>query len=622
MNRKATFVLAAIFAGLCLAYWGMLRTESSHQKAQDEAKRLFAMEPQDIASLEVQRVNEPVAEAKRDQGDHWAFVKPSPTIEANHVLWNRMATTFAGLMRERVINGGASKLAEYGLDEPVLTVVATKADGSKCRLEFGATDPTQTNRYAKGDDGNVILVNGKSVFELDRQLELLRNPYVLTIGKEGITRIEYARIWTGREPAATSDRQTPPKVGEESTMVAVEKTPEGRWNLVSPITAPANPELVEALVKEVQFATGHNFIDAPQSLADYGLDPAVARITVYSGVGSQPQTLLIGSLARQPAAKGEQKQQSGGLFAKQAARPAVFTMDANVLTLLPKSPEAFRENRLLTHNVADIRSIHYVTVDTDATLENNAEQGWRLAAPDTSSGDQLSIYNFVLFVKALEARGFPGDAKPEFGLDKPAIAITIQFKDDQPPATIKVGAKVPDVDEYYATQDNGCVVLLREYDVKGLTRTLFDFCSRTLLAFEKGTAARIAMQFDGANYVFEKPRGHWTVKEPAGKSVSSERDVEALADALSSVNAASVETESAPTNLEPFGLDKPVAAVSVSVGTDSEKAAGHIVGPLRIGAPVPGKSQYRYAMVANDTAIYQIRQSVVDDIRDALKGIQ
>jgi hypothetical protein len=621
MSLRTTLALLAILVALCIGYALMVHFEEQGREARVEAKKLFGFQPEDVVAVEVQRIDEAPAAASRTKGAPWAITKPNNTIEANQVVWDRLAMALAGLMNERTIDPAPSDPAAYGLDKPVLTMAAATDGGKQVHLTFGAVEPTQSYRYTRGEGDAVFLVSVKAFREMDRPLDVLRNPYIVAVGKQGITRLEFARYWTGKEKKGEVAQGFSPAgtraAGDESVVVAVEKSADGAWRMVSPIEALANQEAVEALVKHVQYATGHNYVETPQHLEDYGLEPPRARITVYGGVGSEPQTILLGSLQ----AGDEKKGQTGGLFAKRKERPAVFVIDPQIAELLPKTPDSLRESRLFSRQAKDIRRIHYIAGQTDLTFDNDQQHGWTLAGPETQDTDQQAVSNFIVLLKALQGRGFPGDAKPEFALDNPRIALTFTFKDSTPPANIRVGAKTPDADQYYATMDNGVVTLLNEIDVKALSKTPFDFRRKGLLTFAKAEVIRVELQFEGAHYVFEKPRGQWRIKEPANLMFGSGNDIDALLETLSGMRALAVEAEAAPVDLAPYGLDAPVASVTVTIRKPTDPAAETVVGTARIGKTTAENSQQRFAVSTALPGVYRAKQAIIDDIRGVLEAI-
>lgn len=611
MSAKGTLILALVFVVLCAGYFLMLYTEESGRQQRVEAQKVYTdLAVADISILEVHRVGEPVVTAHRTDEGIWAIDLPNPTIEPNQVTWERMAIAVTTLMNQRTIDTEVAEPEAYGLDDPVLTIVASTFGDKRIELEFGALEPTQSYRYGRADNGPVFLVNLKSFTEFDRPLSLLRNPYVLKIGEEGVRRLEFAHIWTKKPDEKSSPND--PEYGSESVMVAVEKGQDGKWMMVSPEQAIANQELVERFVQQVQFAPAQNHVDAPKNLDDYGLNPPRARITLFSGDDHNGQTLYLGSTA-------STDEQKPTVFAKQKERPAVFEMDAGVVMMVPKTPDAFREARMLSHQISDITSFEYKAPEANVVLENHPDSGWKLAGAEGET-DQLAVSNFMATLKALQGRGFPGKPQPQHGLDSPSVLLTMHLKDGTS-ASIKVGAKLPNGEQYYATLDNGTVTLLNEIDVIALTKPESYFKNKNLLSFTPNEVVRIAMTFDGTNYVFEKPRGFWVVKQPSGKTLSSDSDIDALVKALSEVRLAAVERDTLPEDLTPYGLDNPLAVVQVM--TSKGKETGIVtVGPLKIGSPATDDDQMRFAASDARPGVYRIRQAVVDEIRETLKGVQ
>jgi len=611
VSVKGTLTLALLLVLLCGGYFLMLYMEESNKFQKIESQKVFSLAPEEISGLEVQRVGEALVTAHRSPEEAWVIDLPNPSIEPNPVVWERMATATATLLNQRTIDADAADPKKYGLDDPVVTIGIIKPDKTKLRLEFGALDPTQSYRYTRADDGPIFLITTKAFNEFDRPLSLLRNPYVVAVGEGGITRFEFSHFWT-KKPQENADTSKDPEFGRESVVVSVEKGADGVWRMVTPEEAVANQELVEQFLKQVQFATAQNHIDEPKNLEDYGLEPPRARITLYTGADAAPQTLQLGAQASTDKDKPT-------IFAKQKERPAVFEMDANVLNLLPKTPDAFRESRLLSHAVNDITKLEYTAEGAQVVLENDPNKGWRLVGAPGET-DQMAVSNFLATLKALQGRGFPGEATPEFGLDKPRVLIAMHLKDGST-ASVRVGAEVQNAEQSYATLDNGTVTLLNALDVAALTKPESYFKNKSLLSFKPEEAVRLAMSFEGANYVFEKPRGVWIVKEPSGKTLSSGSDVDMLLKTLNELRLERVESDSVPEDLKPYGLYAPLAVISVMTSSQSEKGMT-TVGPFKVGAPAPDDSQMRFALSEGRPGVYRIRQALVDEIRETLKALK
>ena len=606
MSKKGTVLLLAVLAGLCAAYFGMMQLEEHREVQKTESQKLFEFQPEDVNAIEIARLGEPVVAAQRAGSGPWEITKPDPAIEANQVVWDRAAKTVATLNNARTIDTGGD-LSAYGLDKPVLTFTASRGQGAPLRFEFGAIDPTQAYRYARLD-GLVFLVSAEQFHELDRSLDLLRDRRLFKVGEEGISRLEFSRFRTPKNLSGDAAQQPP---AEESVTVAVEKQPDGRWRMTSPEQAPANREMVEAIIKEVQFSMVFGFIEQPESLDDYGLNPAKARLTVHTSAGAEPQTVLMGSRSDHESAKG-------CYYAKWDSKPTVFLLDPNVVAVLPQSPNVLREGRLFTRDASKLRSIHYKTADADFKLENDPEKGWRLVQPPVEDTDQAAVSNFVVFLKELAGKNFPGESPGLTGFDNPRISIHCEFADEEP-SDILVGAAVPDVGQFYARQDNGVTTVLTELDVNALTRNALDFQKKNLMEFNKLEAKTIQLKLDGADYTFEKFRGKWVVIQPEGHVFGNSKEMDPLVEALSSLRGNKKVADDV-SQTPGSGLDAPVVEISVSAGAEGEEPAK--LGPVAIGAPTAEDAQHRYATSAQRPGVYLVRQSLVDEIRDTVKAIR
>lgn len=605
MKGKGTLLLLIIFVALCAGYWGMLQFERRGLRQDFESKRLLKCTPEAITQLELQRLGQPLVVGVREAGT-WKITKPNPAIEPNPVVWERAAAAAANLLNYRAIDATPENIATFGFETPVLTV-RLKAEDTEHTLLFGSLDPTQKFRYARLDDGPVALTEARMFTELDRGLDTLRNPYIITVGQEGVNRLEFARIYSPTPEQAAAPDAPPRQPGEESIEVAVERQ-NGQWRLVAPVQAAANQEAVEALIKEVQFTVAHDYIDDPGSLDAYGLNPPRARLTIY-GADKKPQTIYLGSV------KSNDPQQGSALFAKNADRPSVYVIDAQVLTLLPKKPDSFRESRLFSGDALKLATIEYTRGDTRILLTQDERTGWTVTDPPIQDTDQIAISNFITLIKALQGDTFPGDEKPEYGLQAPQIAITLTPREGDP-KHIAIGAPISDTGQHYARQDNGVVTLLSPLSVNALTKDIKDFRKLSLMEFPRDEAIELLLDINGVRYHFERPRGQWALKEPANHILTSASDLDFLLKTVANIRANELETPAVPADLTPYGLDKPAITIAVTLRENKK------LGPLTIGAVCGNDAQYRFAATTNTTGVYRISQTIIDDIREAIKAVR
>ncbi len=606
MNHRWAIALLAVFAGLSVAYWGMLRYEERGRQAAHDAGRVFDVSAQSLHEISIQVEDRRPTVGVTDGDGRWRITAPY-ALKGQDEVWNRLAANLVELHRERIIEERPRDLAPYELDDPRLQVEFTKADGAVHRVIFGKVGPMQVNRYAQIDGGAVVLVPDAQYAHLNRELLDLRQRYIFDVGYEGITRIEFARI---RQPDPDAPKPEGSYPMDEIGVVVVEQTDEHTWRMLEPFEATANAALVQGLANELQFAVGHDYVDAPEDLDDFFLNPPGARITVYSEEDSEPQTLYIGG--------GTMDRDRKMLFAKRADEPAVFQIDGALYGFFPKTPDAYRENRLLTRSAMDLERIHYRRDDVDLTLVQDDTKRWRLADPVDEPADQEMVSAIISTLLKVRGESFPPISMVDAGLADPAITLRLAFEGDDAPVVIRIGHVTDDGNAHYATLDTGVITLVPAPHVRMITRDLFDFREKRIFECEPGAVTRIHLHFDGTDYVFAKGR-RWTVERPGEKIWDSQDDARALVEAVARVDASGMEVMEAPDDLAPYGLDEPLVTLTVEMADGGETRTA---GPFRIGEPVPEQSYLRFAALEGRSEIFHVNQVIVDNLREALKGVR
>ncbi|HIJ64886.1 MAG TPA: DUF4340 domain-containing protein [Candidatus Hydrogenedentes bacterium] len=603
MKPWTTLILVLVFVVLCAVYWFVVKSEQAAERRTFEAKKIFSFIGADIRGITIERAEDDPVSARRSSGGEWIITAPHAYIRPNPIVWERVANNFAGLTNERTIEEAPADLEKYELDEPELVVRGALVDGGNVEVRFGVVDPTQRFRYAQSGQP-VFLVKTDAFFELNRSLDDLRFRNVFDISEEGITRIEYARIHPEERDAEGGY--------VESTAAVVAKGADGRWHMLEPVEALADNEYVGEVAKFLEYERGTDYIDAPESIEDYGLAPPRFRVTVVSGVAGEPETLYVGRIAD----SGDNPR----IYAKLGTNPTVFEIDAHILNLIPSEPDSWREKRLMTHSTKALRALDYVAGETTFTLEKDEAQGWRLAGPDAGTSDQFAISGFLTTLRGIKAEAFVEADATGTGLDHPAIAITLHYTDEEQPGLVRVGAETPDGESRYVTQETGAVATAPKAVTALLEKTSYDFQSRELLRFAKTRAMRVALEFDGTEYVFEKAVTRWRVREPEGRQFESQSDMQAILDATSSVVAHGVVAEDSSADLALFGLANPVLTVEVAT-KEAEDAEELTFGPLWVGAITEDNPHERYAMRHGGPEVYRVRQDIVSEIREALRGV-
>lgn len=613
MKFRNTVQLGALLVVLILLYFGWQLMQRQSAAVIHEAKRVFDFEAADIRELTIQQLDAPPTTGARDEAGAWSITAPHPAIKPNVLLWDRVAAQAAGLLNERTLPEGGLGPESYGLDLPRLTI-GLEAKGADHMLRFGFLDPTQTYRYARLDEGPVFLASKDAVFELDRPLDLLREAYVVDDHESPVLRLEFARIMTEairqQELAAGND---PPPVGTESDIVIIVERPnaESPWLQLSPIHTAANQEKVDELVKEIQHARGRNFVDAPESYADYGLEPASIRMTIENAAGHR-QTFFFGDIANTGDA--------GGVWVRKDGEPSVFLLDGHITTLYPRQ-NALRERRLITRPVGAFQKLEYRGRDQQFTLALSPEGAWKMVDPPLDDTDELYVTQYIAALKSLEALQFFEGDPAAYGLDNPEATIRFTGAESQDALEIRLTPNPQDPDQYYVLTDAGEIGGIPAEHIRFAVTSAAQFRNLSLLRFEPNRAVRMDLQIDGVEYTLEKEYNRWLVKAPANYFMPNQRDAVSLILAVAGLRAAAVEevVEEDPTV---YGFEHPRFRFSVTLAPELADGAPETLGPLEVGSVVPGIDDERFARTPSREGVFRVKQSLIETVSAAVSGIR
>lgn len=611
MKPKTTAVLGVVFFLLCGAYFGALWFESYWRQRAVQQKKVFSFEAGDFRKISIQQEKQRPVVASKDATGTWHIEAPYP-LDAYQEIWNRIAAHLAELSTERLLEENPKEVSHYELDVPRLTVEAETFEGAKLKITFGMPGPTRKNRYAQVNDTAILLVREDAFFELNRGLDLLREFRLFPQKDKPIRRLEFARYWQGNEPNAS---QTGIEKGKESVVVAVERDSDESWVLREPVTAPADNESVSRLVQRLQTDVCKDFVDEPKPLADYGLDPPQARITLFVEDDDKPTTIYFGATAKEG--------KDSRIFAKHADKPAVFTVAKDIEKLFPASPTAFRARRLVTRKASEITSIRFVAGNESFFLVKDDQKGWVLSEPSVQETDQAAVSSFIAQLMDIEATTFLDRVPSDAGLDAPRGRLTLQYKGAQTPVEVRIGNAADDKNASYATQDTGSVVTIPVTAAENLLQaSAFMFVGKYLLQFKTEEAVHVSLRFEGVDYEFEKAATVWRVVKPSGKVWESQSAMAALLDALHSVRATGIASVQQPSDLAPYGLDAPILTVEVTLSS-GKAPSGQKLSYLRVGALAKDENdRYRYALCGNRPELFFVKQDLIDDIREALRAVK
>jgi hypothetical protein len=280
----------------------------------------------------------------------------------------------------------------------------------------------------------------------------------------------------------------------------------GKWAITQPAAAPANQAAVDSLVSSLTSSNIERALSpSSDELKSFGLaDPAVVvDIKLNSG---KSQTLKLGV-----------KDFSGlSAYAQAGDSHGAILVPASVLTNADKSVDDLRDKAILGVSQFDLKSISLNNDHGQIVLAKDAGE-WKLSKPVDAATDTTEIDSFLRDVTTGNAEEFitaPGDDLSKYGLDKPAITLSVSMNDGSE-KTVSFGVK----------DDNHYARISTRPDVLKISASLYDklnvkpadLRSKELFKLDQDNLSKIEIRNPNLTLVAEKSGDKWTIKEPADK---------------------------------------------------------------------------------------------------------
>jgi len=272
-------------------------------------KDIFKFETADVREIKVRAGESAWAASKKD--DAWGLTAPIAALANGSKIDNLLYTLSALKAKEFVSeNKSDDDIRKSGLDKPEYEARLSMPAGNKEAII--TLHKSDDKVYAAGSLSNkIVLVDGTILNDLGKKADEYREKKAAVFNSWEADRISVAKA--GLTLAAVKD-----KIKDEE-----------KWFLEAPEKPEADGSKVEAFIRKIEDLEAVEFIDAPKSLADYGLDKPESEVNVRvkDGEGKvHESTILIGR-------EDKEKKQ---VVVKNAALGYLFKVDSAFLQDMPK----------------------------------------------------------------------------------------------------------------------------------------------------------------------------------------------------------------------------------------------------------------------------------------------
>ena len=417
---RSTIVLIVVLAGLgaYIYFYLMKQPEKSESSGPPKQKVFATLSADKIDELKIRSASGDVTTLKRGT-DGWQITDPIQA-KADESEVSGITSNLTTVETQRVVEENPSSLKDFGLDPPHADV-AFKTVGEKDyrHLLVGDKTTTSVDMYAKtGTDKRVILIPSFTDGTFNRSTFDLRDKTALKFDRDKVDGI-----------VVTADGKT--------LQLAKDG---GDWKITKPIQVPADFGSVEGLIGRLQTLQMKSIATndaSPDDLKKDGLDKPQASATLVTG--SARATIDIGGAS------------DDALYAKDASKPTVMTVEKAILDDLKKGADDYRRKDVFAFRAFNATRFEITRDGNTVVFEKaktgtgaNAPEQWKRVSPNPGNVDKDKMDAMLTRWANMRAASFV-ESTAKTGLDKPAAVVVVRFEDGKNEERVTFGKADNDV---------------------------------------------------------------------------------------------------------------------------------------------------------------------------------
>ncbi len=373
--------LLVVLVGLG-AYLYFVESKRDPMDTGEKREKVFTVEADAIEEVSV-KAESGERTTLRKSGSEWQVVEPS-AAPADATEISGITSNLARMEQERLVEENPGNLADFGLAEPRIEV-GFKAGSNEGRLLIGSKTPTGADLYAKtAASPRVFLVASYLESTFNRKPFDLRDKKALAFDRDAADRLEI--LTDGR------------------TLSFAKK--DGAWQIAQPDIPRSDTAAIEGLLSRI---SSLQMQAIPEAASNTGLDKPAATVRV--GAGSAQSTLLIGDPAGESA-----------VYARDASRPDVFTVEASLLEELKKDAGEYRQK-----DIFDARAFNTTAIEIEKGPEKlvfeKKDDKWHQSSPTAKEADAGKVDSLLSALTSARADSF-ADGLPAGAATEAIVTLT------------------------------------------------------------------------------------------------------------------------------------------------------------------------------------------------------
>jgi hypothetical protein len=436
---KATFLRTWVAVAVLAGLGAYIYFVESKKPAADEKKKekLFTLDKSKAREIDIRpREGEAVRLVK--EGGTWKMTEPQKAV-ADDQAADSLVTSFEGLEVDETVVEQAAHLADYGLEKPV-RAVTIRVDGvtEPFTLDLGDKTPDGSGVYAKlPSKPRVFTVASYVESSFDKKPFDLRDRSLLHLKRDDVRAMEIA----GPDGA-----------------YALARNDKGEWAFTKPVVTRAGRWAVDGLLGSLESLKMDKIAaEDPKDLTPFGLASPARTVSLVLAAGGS-RKLEIGSGAEE-----------GKYHAREASSTVVGVIPPAVVDDLAKGMKNLRETRLQDVSTYDVQSFDVESPgagkktfvrSTEKDKDGIEVSKWKRTAPDAKDIDTNKVQDALFKIGGTDVQEFVDEPGPAgtYGLDTPALKVSVRYEKDKPPTWLEVGKK--DGQAYARRPDDAAVLKL------------------------------------------------------------------------------------------------------------------------------------------------------------------
>ncbi len=441
-----------IIALILLAIVGGYAFIMARYSVPEEHRKLINLKPEQMAEIELKSADRDIV-IRREKDKPWMLVKPIGT-DADQFQCNNLAHAISETELVRTVDEKPAGLEPFGLAKPT-TVVTVKTFEGKASpsIEVGKNAPVGFNAYVRMSNSPAVLLTS-SAFPtgMNKTVNDLRNKDLVTFKMDDVRKLILTR--------------------DNGETIEVDRDGEG-WKIVKPAAYAADEAVVRQVLNTLVSTRVAEFInDTPTNVTQYGLEKPHLTATAVMKDGSQ-QSVLFGFK--------QTEQGKSGIYVRRGERAPVYAIPAYATNGANKTVLDLRDKTALKFEPSAVESVAIKTGAGSFTLKRSPGGKWDvIETGQTSPADVAVVERLLSELKGLKGTAIIADPMPSatmFGLDNPAVEITLTGKDGKQIGEVKAAmlsikpsspplpseSNKPRIEHYLSTSTSKAVYTLNDY---------------------------------------------------------------------------------------------------------------------------------------------------------------